>query len=55
MLKQQPDFEVELAQGPRGSFEVRVHDTLVAKRGWLGIPSDKRILQSIRTLLARPT
>jgi len=55
MLKQQPDFDVELSQGPRGSFEVRVHDTIVARRGWFGIPSDKRILGAIRALLGKPT
>lgn len=39
-------------EGDRGEFTVWVGERLVAKKGWVRFPSDKKVLSAVREALA---
>jgi hypothetical protein len=48
LLKRELDVETKLVEGDRGEFTVWVGDEVVAKKGWLGFPDDKKVLEAVR-------
>ena len=52
LLKKELNVETELIKGGRGEFTVSVGDEVVAKKGWLGFPSDEKVLAAVRAALA---
>ena len=48
LLKKELDTETELIKGDVGEFTVWVNENLVAKKGWLGFPSDEKVLEGVR-------
>lgn len=53
MLKRELNLDTELIEGGRGEFTVNVNGAQVAKKGWLGFPSDEKILEAVQSHLAR--
>jgi hypothetical protein len=51
LIKNELGTDVETAGGDEGEFTVRVGDRVVAKKGLLGFPSDKKVLEAVRTAL----
>lgn len=43
--------EPELVEGGRGEFTVWVGDQVVAQKGWVRFPSDKKVLAAVREAL----
>jgi hypothetical protein len=48
LLKKELNVETKLIEGDRGEFTVWVADNVVAKKGWLGFPDDKKVLAAVR-------
>ncbi len=46
-IKEKFGLEANLVEGGRGEFTVIVNDELAAKKGWLMIPSDEKILVGV--------
>ena len=44
---------METAGGSEGEFTVHVGGQVVAKKGLLGFPSDKKVLEAVRAALTR--
>jgi hypothetical protein len=53
LIKRELGVEPELIEGDRGKFTVWVGDRVVAKKGWVGFPPDKRVLSAVQQVLAR--
>jgi hypothetical protein len=51
LLKQELNVETNLIEGDRGEFTVWVGDEVVAKKGWLGFPDDKKVLEAVRATM----
>lgn len=47
MLKEELGVEAELKVGSSGIFEVAVNGAVVAKRGFLGFPSEEEIVDAV--------
>ena len=52
MIKTKVGAEPELVEGGRGEFTVWVGDQVVAQKGWVRFPSDKKVLAAVREALA---
>ena len=52
LIKRELGVEPELVEGDRGEFTVWVGDRMVAKKGWVRFPPDKRVLSAVRQALA---
>lgn len=53
LLKQELGIaEVGLIPGGRGEFSVRVGETVVAQKSWLGFPDEQKVLAAVRNALA---
>jgi len=48
LLKRELGVEAELVEGSRGEFTVRVGDKIVAQKGWIRFPQDKKVLSAVR-------
>lgn len=46
-MKEQLGLDAELKVGPSGSFEVSVDGKVVAKRGFMGFPSEQEIVDAV--------
>ena len=53
LIKRELGVEPELIEGDREEFSVWVGDQIVAKKGWVIIPSDKKVLSAVKQALAR--
>ena len=51
LLKNELGIEVELNQGKPGEFTVLVNDEVIAKKGFLMLPSDQKIITAVRQAL----
>lgn len=52
LIKRELGIEPELVEGERGEFTVWVGDRVVAKKGWVRFPSNKKVLAAVRQALA---
>lgn len=51
LLKRELGVEAELERGDGGEFTVWVNGRQVAKKSWLGFPSDEKVLAAVREAL----
>ena len=51
LIKTEVGAEPELVEGGRGEFTVWVGDQVVAQKGWVRFPSDKKVLAAVRESL----
>ncbi|MCJ7807534.1 MAG: hypothetical protein MUP73_02280 [Dehalococcoidia bacterium] len=51
LLKTELGIEAELQQGKPGEFTVLVNDEVIAKKGFLMLPSDQKIIAAVRQAL----
>ncbi|HEV2880738.1 MAG TPA: hypothetical protein VGX24_05465 [Pyrinomonadaceae bacterium] len=51
MIKLETGIEPRLVQGGLGEFGVRVNGELVARKGWIKLPPDERVLAAVRDAL----
>jgi predicted Rdx family selenoprotein len=52
LLKQELGLkEVALIPGARGEFTVRVEETVVAQKNWLGFPDERKVVAAVRAAL----
>ena len=51
MLKKELGVEVETVGGKPGEFTVWVGDQLVARKGWIRFPGDRKVLEGVRSAL----
>jgi len=51
LIRHELNVEAELVPGDRGAFTVWVDGRKVAGKGWLGFPSDRKVLSSVRLAL----
>jgi hypothetical protein len=51
LLKTELGIEAELQQGKPGEFTVLVNDEVIAKKGFLMLPSDQKIISAVRQAL----
>ena len=51
LLKTELGIEAELQQGKPGEFTVLVNDEVIAKKGFLMLPSDQKIITAVRQAL----
>lgn len=52
MLSKELGVDVETIGGKTGEFTVWVGDRLVARKGWLRFPSDRKVVDAVRAVLA---
>jgi hypothetical protein len=48
LLKKELGVETEIKAGDRGEFTVWVGDHVVARKNWLGFPSDEKVLEAVK-------
>jgi sulfur carrier protein ThiS len=53
LIKHATGIEPQLAEGRLGEFAVRVNGEAVARRSWLKLPPDERVLAAVRAALRR--
>ncbi|HEU0144067.1 MAG TPA: hypothetical protein VFQ47_04715 [Nitrososphaera sp.] len=53
LIKRELGIEPELVEGDRGEFTIWVGKQIVAKKGWVRFPPDKRVLSAVQQALAR--
>jgi hypothetical protein len=46
-IEKQFGVETQLVEGDRGEWRVLVGDREVAKKSWLGFPSDRKVLTAV--------
>ncbi len=51
LLKTELGIEAELQQGKPGEFTVLVNDEVIAKKGFLMLPSDQKVITAVRQAL----
>jgi hypothetical protein len=51
LLKKELGIDTTTLKGDNGEFTVWVDEQQVAKKNWLGFPSDEKILEAVRTAL----
>lgn len=54
MLKSETGVQPELIEGDLGEFTVSVGNTVVAKKGLIFFPPDKKVLAAVRKALSGP-
>ncbi len=54
MLERELGLKAQLVEGNLGEFTVRVGDKVVAKKGLLFFPPDKKVLAAVRKAVAAP-
>ena len=54
MLERELGVKAQLVEGNLGEFTVRVGDKVVAKKGLLFFPPDKKVLAAVRKAAAAP-
>lgn len=47
-------MDAQLKHGPSGSFEVAVNEQVVARRGFMGFPTETQIVDAVREALGPP-
>ena len=52
MIKRELGVQAELIEGDRGEFSVWVDRQMVAKKGWVRFPSDKKIITAVQQAIA---
>jgi hypothetical protein len=52
LIKRELGVQPELVKGDRGEFTVWVGNQVVAKKGWLRFPAEKKVLTAVRQALA---
>ena len=52
LIKKELGINAELKEGDRGEFSVLVNDKVVAKKGMLFFPKDRKVLTAVRQALA---
>ncbi|MCA1566763.1 MAG: hypothetical protein LC803_14190 [Acidobacteria bacterium] len=53
MIKLETGIEPRLVEGGWGEFAVCVNGQLVARKGWIKLPPDERVLAAVRDALLR--
>ncbi len=53
LLQEQLGVEANLQVGSSGEFTVLVDDNVVIKKGWLGFPSETKIVAAVAEALQR--
>jgi len=53
LIKEAAGLDADLIEGARGEFTVWVGEELVAKKDWLGFPSETDVLAAVRQAIAR--
>jgi hypothetical protein len=53
LIERESGVKPELTEGDRGEFTVWVGDRVVAKKGWLRFPDDRKVLAAVREALGR--
>jgi len=48
LIKKELGVDVETAGGKTGEFTVWVDDKLVARKGWLRFPADRKVVAAVR-------
>lgn len=48
LIERELGLKAELIEGDLGEFKVFVDDRLVAQKGWLFLPSPKKVLEKIK-------
>lgn len=51
LIKRELGIQPELVEGDRGEFTVWVGDRMVAKKGWVRFPQDKKVLAAVQQAL----
>ena len=51
LLKSELGIEAELQQGRPGEFTVLVNNEVIAKKGFLMLPSDQKIIDAVKQAL----
>lgn len=51
LLKTELGIEAELQQGKPGEFTVLVNNEVIAKKGFLMLPSDQKIIDAVKQAL----
>jgi len=51
LLKTELGIEAELQQGKPGEFTVLVNNEVIAKKGFLMLPSDQKVITAVRQAL----
>ena len=51
LIKTELEIEVELQEGKPGEFTVLVNDEVIAKKGFLMLPSDQKVITAVRQAL----
>jgi len=52
LIKRELGVQPELIEGDRGEFSVWVGNQVVAKKGWVRFPSDRKVLTAVRQAIA---
>jgi hypothetical protein len=52
LIKRELGIQPELIEGDRGEFSVWVGNQMVAKKGWVRFPPDKKVLTAVRHAIA---
>jgi hypothetical protein len=53
LIKRELGIEPDLVEGDRGEFTIWVGNRMVAKKGWVRFPQDKRVLSAVQQVLAK--
>jgi hypothetical protein len=51
LINRELGIQPELVEGDRGEFTVWVGDRMVAKKGWVRFPQDKKVLSAVQQAL----
>ena len=51
LLKNELGIDTATIKGENGEFTVWVDEQQVAKKSWLGFPSDEKVLEAVRSAL----
>jgi hypothetical protein len=51
LIKHELGIQPELVEGDRGEFTVWVGDRMVAQKGWVRFPQDKKVLSAVQQAL----
>jgi hypothetical protein len=51
LIKRELGIQPELIEGDRGEFTVWVGDRMVATKGWIRFPQDKKVLSAVQQAL----
>ncbi len=51
LIEQETGIEPRLVEGGLGEFVVQVNGRAVARKGWLKLPPDERVLAAVREAL----